>query len=164
MLFRASIAENIAYGKPGATREEIVRAAILANADEFITRMPQRYDTVLGERGDTLSGGQRQRIAIARAIIRNAPILLLDEPSAALDPESEALIFEGLSHLLQARTSSTIAHRLATVRNADIIFVLNDGVIAEQGTHEELLARNGLYARLYHIQFHTADLPPAVAV
>jgi ATP-binding cassette, subfamily B, bacterial len=165
VLFRASIAQNIAYGKPGATREEIVRAARLANADEFIVRMPQRYDTVLGERGDTLSGGQRQRIAIARAIIRDAPILLLDEPSAALDPESEELIFQGLSRLMQGRTSITIAHRLATVRNADVIFVLNDGAIAERGTHDELLARNGLYAHLYHIQFRGSDpVPHSVAV
>jgi ATP-binding cassette, subfamily B, bacterial len=160
VLFRASVAQNIAYGKPGATREEIVQAARLANADEFIVRMPKAYDTVLGERGDTLSGGQRQRIAIARAIIRDSPILLLDEPSAALDPESEELIFQGLSRLMQGRTSITIAHRLATVRNADVIFVLHDGVIAERGTHDELLARNGLYAHLYHIQFRGSDQAP----
>ena len=146
-----------------ATREEIVRAAKLANADEFIARMPKGYDTIVGERGDTLSGGQRQRIAIARAIIRDSPILLLDEPSAALDPESEELIFEGLSRLMDGRTSITIAHRLATVRRADVIFVLDDGVISERGTHEELLAKNGLYARLYHMQFRTGEAVSASA-
>ena len=134
-----------------------MRAAKLANADEFIERMPKGYDTMLGERGETLSGGQRQRIAIARAIIRDAPILLLDEPSAALDPESEELIFQGLARLLEGRTSITIAHRLATVRRADVIFVLDDGVIVERGTHEQLLALNGLYARLYRIQFRNGD-------
>ena len=157
VLFHATVAQNIAYGKPDATPEEIVRAATLANADEFIRRLPQGYDTVLGERGETLSGGQRQRIAIARSIVRDAPILLLDEPSAALDPESEELIFEGLSRLLARRTSITIAHRLATVRRADVIFVLDGGVIVERGTHDELLAKNGLYSRLYRIQFR---LPP----
>jgi subfamily B ATP-binding cassette protein MsbA len=157
VLFHTSVAQNIAYGKPGATREEIIRAATLANADEFIARMPQRYDTIIGERGETLSGGQRQRIAIARAIIRDAPILLLDEPSASLDPESEELIFQGLSRLMERRTSITIAHRLATVRRADVIFVLHGGVIAERGTHDELLARNGLYARLYRMQFRTSE-------
>jgi subfamily B ATP-binding cassette protein MsbA len=156
VLFHATVAQNIAYGKPDATREEIVRAATLANADEFIRRLPQGYDTLLGERGESLSGGQRQRIAIARAIVRDAPILLLDEPSAALDPESEELIFEGLSRLLERRTSITIAHRLATVRRADVIFVLDGGVIVERGTHDELMARNGLYSRLYRIQFRGA--------
>jgi len=164
VLFHATVAQNIAYGKPGATRDEIVRAAMLANADEFIRRMPRGYDTVVGERGDTLSGGQRQRIAIARAIIRNSPILLLDEPSAALDPESEALIFTGLSRLMEGKTSITIAHRLATVRDADVIFVMNDGVISERGTHEQLLARNGLYARLYHMQFRKEEDATPIAV
>ena len=163
VLFHATVAQNIAYGKPGATREEIVRAATLANADEFIARLPQGYDTLIGERGDTLSGGQRQRIAIARAIIRDAPILLLDEPSAALDPQSEELVFQGLSRLLEGKTSITIAHRLATVRCADVIFVLNDGVISERGTHEQLLALNGLYARLYRMQFRTKDAVEPVA-
>jgi subfamily B ATP-binding cassette protein MsbA len=161
VLFRATVADNIAYGRPGASREDIVRAARLANADEFITRLPHGYDTMLGERGDSLSGGQRQRLAIARAIIRDTPILLLDEPSAALDPESEQLIFDGLTRLMAGRTSITIAHRLATVRDADVIFVLDDGQIVEQGTHTELLARNGLYARLHAIQFGTPDLPAA---
>jgi ATP-binding cassette subfamily B protein len=163
VLFHTSVAQNIAYGKPRATREEIIRAATLANADEFIARMPQGYDTIVGERGETLSGGQRQRIAIARAIIRGAPILLLDEPSASLDPESEELIFQGLSRLMEGRTSITIAHRLATVRRADVIFVLHGGVIVERGTHDELLARNGLYARLYRMQFHTSEGVDAAA-
>ena len=165
VLFHTTVAQNIAYGKPDATRDEIIRAARLANADEFIRRLPDGYDTVIGERGETLSGGQRQRIAIARAIIRDAAILLLDEPSAALDPQSEELVFQGLDRLLDGRTSITIAHRLATVRRADVIFVLNDGVISERGTHDELLALNGLYARLYRMQFHTrADVAvPAIA-
>jgi subfamily B ATP-binding cassette protein MsbA len=164
VLFRATVAQNIAYGKPGASREEIEQAARLANADEFISRMPHGYDTIVGERGDTLSGGQRQRIAIARALIRDSPILLLDEPSAALDPASEELIFQGLGQLLRGRTSITIAHRLATVRRADVIFVLADGVIAERGTHDQLLAADGLYARLYQMQFRSGEDAVAMAV
>lgn len=155
VLFRSTVAENIAYGRPNASRDDVVRAAKLANAHEFIVRLPGGYDCVVGERGDTLSGGQRQRIAIARAIVRDTPILLLDEPSASLDPASEEAIFEGLGRLLEGRTSITIAHRLATVTQADVIFVLNDGVISERGTHHELLALGGLYAKLYQMQFRS---------
>jgi subfamily B ATP-binding cassette protein MsbA len=157
VLFHASVAENIAYGRPGATTEEIRRASRLAHAHDFIARLPKGYDTIVGERGGTLSGGQRQRIAIARALIRNTPILLLDEPSAALDPESESLIFRGLSQLLDGRTSITIAHRLATVRHADVIFVLHQGAIVERGTHDELLALGGRYARFHRIQFRAPN-------
>ena len=152
LLFHASVAQNIAYGKPGATQGEIIRAATMANADEFIRRMPEGYNSVLGERGQTLSTGQRQRVAIARAIIRDAPILLLDEPSAALDAESEAAVFDGMSRLMKGRTSITIAHSRATVERADMIFVLDGGVIVERGTHGELIAERGVYARLFDTQ------------
>jgi ATP-binding cassette, subfamily B, bacterial len=153
LLFRAPVWQNIAYGKPEATRAEIIHAAKLANADEFIEQMPDGYDTMIGERGATLSGGQRQRLTIARAIIRDAPILILDEPSAGLDAESEKLVFDALENLMAGKTSIVIAHRLATVRRADVIFVIDDGRVVEQGTHAELLARGGLYARLYELQF-----------
>jgi ATP-binding cassette subfamily B protein len=153
LLFRATVAQNIAYGKPEATQEEIIRAAKLANADEFIDKMPDGYDTMIGERGVTLSGGQRQRITIARAIIRNAPILVLDEPSSGLDSEAEELVFEALSNLMAGKTSIVIAHRLATVRRADVIFVIDEGGVVEQGTHSELLDNGGLYSRLYELQF-----------
>jgi len=158
VLFRGTVAENIAYGRGSATRDEIVEAAKLANADEFIAKMPHGYDTMVGDRGDTLSGGQRQRIGIARALIRNNPILILDEPTAALDTESEQLVMEALERLMKGRTVITIAHRLSTIRNSDKIVVLKGGVVAEQGTHDELMAKNGVYAELYHIQF---DKPPA---
>ena len=153
LLFRATVAQNIAYGKPQATREEIIRAARLANADEFIDRMADGYDTMIGERGVTLSGGQRQRITIARAIIRNSPVLILDEPSAGLDAESEKLVFDALGNLMEGKTSIVIAHRLATVRSADVIFVVDQGRVVEQGTHDELLETGGLYSRLYELQF-----------
>ena len=162
VLFHGTIRDNIAYGRPGgATDAEIVAAAKLANADEFIAKMPKGYDTVVGERGDTLSGGQRQRIGIARAVIRDNPILILDEPTAALDTESERLVMEGLERLMKGRTVITIAHRLSTIRDADNIIVLADGVVAEQGTHDELIARNGIYADLYHVQFGDAGTAPA---
>jgi subfamily B ATP-binding cassette protein MsbA len=164
VLFHAPVWQNIGYGKPDATRAEIVHAATLANAHEFIERMPQGYDTVLGERGDTISGGQRQRIAIARAVIRRTPVLLLDEPSAAMDAESEDLVFEALARLMEGRTSITIAHRMATVRRSQSIFVLDDGVITARGTHEELLAGSPLYSRLYRLQFPDRWAPGAAAV
>ncbi|HAB16467.1 MAG TPA: ABC transporter ATP-binding protein [Verrucomicrobiota bacterium] len=163
VLFRGTVRENIAYGRPGATNEEIEKAAQLANADEFIAKMPHGYDTLVGERGSTLSGGQRQRIGIARAIVRNSPILLLDEPTAALDTESEKLVMEALERLMKGRTVITIAHRLSTIRDADKIVVLKDGVVAEEGTHDQLLARNGVYAELYHIQSGTGDAAAAPA-
>src|SRR5215469_1217491 len=153
LLFHGPVWQNIAYGKPDATREEVLRAASLANADEFIERMPQGYETVIGERGVTLSGGQRQRIAIARAMIRNTPILILDEVSTGLDAASEKLVFEALDRLMQDRTSIVIAHRLATVRSADVIFVLSNGAIVERGNHADLLRKGGLYAELHELQF-----------
>jgi subfamily B ATP-binding cassette protein MsbA len=162
ILFQGTIRENIAYGRPDATDEEIVEAAKLANADEFIVKMPHGYDSIVGERGDTLSGGQRQRIGIARALIRKSPILILDEPTAALDTESEQLVVEGLERLMKGRTVIMIAHRLSTIRDADTIIVLKDGVVAEQGSHDELVARGGVYAELYHIQYGT-PAPAAVA-
>ena len=157
LLFRAPIWQNIAYGKPEATRDEIMRAARLANAHEFIEKMPEGYDTMVGERGVTLSGGQRQRIAIARAIIRDAPILILDEPSSGLDAASEELVFDALNRLMEGKTSIVIAHRLATIRRADVIFVINHGRVVESGTHQELIAQGGLYAEFYEIQFRREE-------
>ena len=153
MLFRGTIRENIAYGRPDATDDEIVAAAKVANAHEFVSRMALGYDTVVGERGETLSGGQRQRIAIARAVVRNSPILLLDEPTAALDAESEHLVIEALRRLTKGRTVMMIAHRLSTLIDADKIIVLKDGVVVEEGTHQALLARGGVFAELHHIQY-----------
>jgi ABC-type multidrug transport system fused ATPase/permease subunit len=152
VLFRGTIRDNIAYGRHGAIQEEIEQAAKLANADEFISRMPHGYDTMVGERGLTLSGGQRQRIGIARAVIRDTPILILDEPTAALDTESERLVIEALERLMKGRTVITIAHRLSTIRDADKIIVLKDGVVAEQGTNQELIELGGVYAELHRVQ------------
>jgi ATP-binding cassette subfamily B protein len=153
VLFQGTVWQNIAYGKPNASRAEIVKAAELANASEFIDKMPKGYDTLVGERGVSLSGGQRQRIAIARAVIRQTPILILDEPSSGLDAESEKLVFEALDRLMQGKTSIVIAHRLSTIRSADIIFVIQDGKLIESGKHEQLAASGGLYSELYEIQF-----------
>ncbi len=153
MLFHAPVWQNIAYGKPEASREEIVRAAELANASEFIEKLPQGYDTVLGERGMTLSGGQRQRIAIARAVIRDTPILIMDEPTSGLDAGSEKLVFEALDRLIQNKTAIVIAHRLSTIRSADVIFVIQDGRIIQRGKHAELIEQGGLYAEFYALQF-----------
>ena len=152
MLFRATIWENIAYGRPDAPPEETVRAAKLANAHDFIMNMPLGYATVVGERGATLSGGERRRIAIARAIVRNTPILILDEPTSGLDAASEQAVIEALQRLMEGRTSIVIAHHLHSIRHADIIFVVKDSEIVEQGTHERLLKNQGLYARLYETQ------------
>ena len=153
MLLHGTIRENIAYGRPEATEEEIVEAARIANAEEFISRMPHGYDSMVGERGETLSGGQRQRIAIARAVIRNSPILILDEPTAALDTESEHLVIEALRRLMKGRTVIMIAHRLSTLVDADKIIVLKDGIVAEEGTHEVLIARGGVFSELHRIQY-----------
>ena len=151
-LFHRSIYDNIAYGRPGAKKEEVLKAAKLANADEFIAKLPDGYETMVGERGVKLSGGQRQRIAIARAILKDAPILVLDEATSALDSESEALIQGALTNLMKGRTSIVVAHRLSTIAGLDEIVVLNDGKIVEQGTHAELLAKGGEYHKLWSRQ------------
>ena len=156
VLFQGTIRDNIAYGRPGAAEAEIMNAAKLADVDEFVARMPHGYDTMVGERGETLSGGQRQRIGIARAIIRNNPILILDEPTAALDTESESSVVKALEVLMKGRTVITIAHRLSTIRNSDKILVLKDGIVAEQGTHDELMNLGGEYSQLYRVQFEAS--------
>ena len=159
LLLGGSIADNIAYGKPGSSREEIETAAFKANAHEFIKSFPQGYETLVGDRGIKLSGGQRQRIAIARAILKDPAILILDEATSSLDSESERLIQDALEALMRNRTSFMIAHRLATIRNADSIIVINDGRVAESGTHEELQSiENGVYRRLSALQFQDAPL------
>jgi ATP-binding cassette subfamily B protein/subfamily B ATP-binding cassette protein MsbA len=152
IVFGASIRENIAYGRPAATGAEVERAARAANAHEFVAALPEGYDTVVGERGVTLSGGQRQRLSIARAFVKDAPVLILDEPTSALDADNERAILDALARLMKGRTTLIIAHRLSTIRHADRIVVLEDGAVAEQGTHGELLARRRVYARLYALQ------------
>ncbi len=154
ILFGGTIRENIAYGKPNATEEEILAAAKQANAYNFIESFPEKLNTLVGERGVKLSGGQRQRIAIARALLKNPSILILDEATSSLDSESEKLVQEALEVLMEGRTSIIIAHRLSTIRSADQILVLNEGIIAEQGTHQELIAlENGIYKNLSNLQF-----------
>ena len=152
LLFYATIWENIAYGRPDASPAEVKRAATLAGASEFIEAMPDGYDTMVGERGATLSGGQRQRIAIARAIVRNSPILVLDEPTSGLDAASEQSVIAALDTLMKGRTAVVIAHHLSSIRHADVIFVINDAELVEQGTHDELIAHDGVYAELYKLQ------------
>jgi len=159
VLLRGTVRDNIGFGRPDATEDEIVEAAKPANAHEFITRMPNGYDSVVGDRGMTLSGGQRQRIGIARALIRDNPILILDEPTAALDAESEHLVVEALERLVAGRTVIAIAHRLSTLRNADKIIVVEDGVVSEDGSHDHLLALDGVYAQLHHLQFDQRRRP-----
>ncbi|MGO8091439.1 ABC transporter transmembrane domain-containing protein [Rhizobium leguminosarum] len=156
-IFAASIHDNIAFGRPGASRDEVRAAALAAQADEFIARLDQGYETEVGERGITLSGGQRQRIAIARAILKNAPVLLLDEATSALDAESETLVQKALDGLVDGRTTLVIAHRLATVLKADRILVMDQGRVVEEGTHQSLIRHGGIYARLARLQFDAAN-------
>jgi ATP-binding cassette subfamily B protein/subfamily B ATP-binding cassette protein MsbA len=151
-LLPLTVAENIAYGRTDASRDQVVEAAVGARADEFIRRLPHGYDTVLGERGGGLSGGERQRLAIARALVRDAPVLLLDEPTSALDASTEGDLLETIERLRAQRTVIVIAHRLSTVAGADRIVAMRDGSVVECGTHRDLLSRHGLYHRLYTMQ------------
>ena len=165
-IFPTSVAENIAFGRPGASREDVIAAAQAANADGFIQRLPQGYDTVVGERGATLSGGEKQRLSIARAFLKDSPILILDEPTSALDARTEAALLEALERLMAGRITILIAHRLSTIRGADEILVIDDGRIIERGSHAQLIDRNGLYCALYRQQMDLAehDLPTVAAV
>ena len=157
VLLNDTVHANIAYGSPGATRAQVEAAAEAANAAGFVAQLPQGYDTMLGERGTRLSGGQRQRIAIARALLRDPPILILDEATSALDTESERLVQQAIDRLMRERTVLVIAHRLATVRDADEIVVLDAGRVVQRGTHEELFRAGGLYRRLYDLQFRDEE-------
>ena len=159
ILFAESIRDNIAYGRDDYTDDRVRAAARAANADEFIVKLDRQYDTVIGESGSSLSGGQRQRLAIARAIIKDPAILILDEATSSLDSESERLIQQALDEFVAGRTAIVIAHRLSTIRRADRIIVLDDGRVAEVGTHQELLQRGGIYTRLYETQFGAMDKP-----
>jgi ATP-binding cassette subfamily B protein len=157
LLFSTTIRENIAFGRPDATEEEIIAAAKAAQAHEFILGLPDQYDTVVGERGVTLSGGQRQRVAIARAVLMDPRILILDDSTSSVDTQTERLIQDALNHLMVGRTTFVIAHRLSTVRRADLIVVLDNGEIVERGTHHELLEQNGLYREIYELQLRDQD-------
>ncbi|HJT54391.1 MAG TPA: ATP-binding cassette domain-containing protein, partial [Candidatus Angelobacter sp.] len=161
ILFNDTVRNNIAYGQPDVPQDAVIEAAKAALAHDFIQRLPDGYDSMIGERGLRLSGGERQRIAIARALLKNAPILILDEATSALDTESEALVQAALHNLMTGRTAFVIAHRLTTVRHADRIVVLENGRIADSGTHEDLLSRLGTYRKLYELQF--MDLEPKMS-
>jgi ATP-binding cassette subfamily B protein/subfamily B ATP-binding cassette protein MsbA len=156
-IFPTTIAENIALGRPDATPEQIRAAAEAANAHSFIERLPDGYDAVVGERGATLSGGEKQRLSIARAFVKDAPLLVLDEPTSALDARTEALLLEAMERLMAGRITLVIAHRLSTIRNADEILVLEHGRILERGSHERLIATDGLYRSLYSQQMQIAE-------
>ena len=158
ILFNDTVAVNIAYGKPEADREEIITASKAAYAHDFIVELPQGYDTIIGERGMTLSGGQRQRLSIARAILKNPPILILDEATSSLDTASEMMVQGAIENLMKNRTTFVIAHRLSTIKRADRIIVLDKGMILEEGTHKELYECGGLYKKLYELQFSDQDL------
>jgi subfamily B ATP-binding cassette protein MsbA len=164
ILFHDTVRNNIAYGLPDAPQAEVEAAARAANAHEFIAALPTGYDTVLGEKGTRLSGGQRQRIAIARALLRNPPLLILDEATSALDTESERLVQQAIDEVMEGRAVLVIAHRLSTVRRADQIVVLEGGRVVERGSHDELVSRNGLYRRLYDLQFASDPSPEAAAL
>ncbi len=153
LVFPVSIRDNIAYGRPEASMDEVIAAAHVARIHDFITQLPDGYDTLVGEQGSTLSEGQKLRLTIARGILLEAPILILDEPTSSVDSETEALIMEGLDHLMAGRTTFIIAHRLSTVRQADLILVIRDGQIVEQGSFTELLRKRGPFASLYRTQF-----------
>jgi ABC-type multidrug transport system fused ATPase/permease subunit len=161
-LFHGSVRENILFGRPGATEEEMIEAARVANAHEFITQLPDGYDTLIGERGVKLSGGQKQRVSIARAVLKDAPILILDEATSSVDTETELLIQEALERLMKGRTTLIIAHRLSTIRRADLIVVLEGKRVLEMGGHEDLLNKGGLYHYLYNIQSRFDAGPEAV--
>jgi ABC-type multidrug transport system fused ATPase/permease subunit len=160
-LFNTTVRDNLRIGRPEATDEELLEAARQANADEFISRLPDGYNTLIGERGVQLSGGQRQRLAIARAILKDAPILILDEATSHLDSENERLVHQALKRLMVGRTTLMIAHRLSTVREADHLVVLDDGAVVEQGTHEALVQKGGIYARLVAMNEGEAPGQPA---
>jgi len=160
-IFAGTVTDNIRFGKPDASDAEVQAASRAALVHDFVQDLPHGYDSIVGERGVMLSGGQKQRLAIARAILKNAPILLLDEATSALDAQSERLVQVALEHLMKGRTTLVIAHRLATIRDADKILVLDGGRIIDQGTHDQLVAKGGRYAELAKLQFRMDDLPAA---